>query len=169
MQVADYVSGFFLSSFTSRIRQEAPNITIHILPFSITTDSVWDRVDVQIRLTPGRLKPKEVRSKRLMLDDVVVIMRPDHPYASEPMTPELYASLPHVKLSQSSTGTTVIDDALAERGLQRHSALIVSNWDTIPDLVFRAVNSLTDIGYNVSLSINKNRFPLCPNLQRPLT
>jgi len=36
-------------------------------------------------------------------------------------------------------------------------------------LVFRAVNSLTDIGYNVSLSINKNRFPLCPNLQRPLT
>jgi len=37
------------------------------------------------------------------------------------------------------------------------------------DLVFRAVNSLTDIGYNVSLSINKNRFPLCPNLQRPLT
>jgi DNA-binding transcriptional LysR family regulator len=137
MQVADYVSGFFLPSFTSRIRHEAPNITIDIVPFSITTDSVWDRVDVQIRLTPGRLKPKEVRSKRLMLDDVVVIMRPDHPSASEPMTPELYARLPHVKLSQSSTGTTVIDDALAERGLQRHSALIVSNWDTIPDLLLK--------------------------------
>ncbi|MDX1633769.1 MAG: LysR family transcriptional regulator [Marinobacter sp.] len=135
MQVADYVSGFFLPSFARRIRTEAPNITIDILPFSITTDCVWDRVDVQIRLTPGRLKPKEVRSKRLMLDDVVVIMRPDHPAASEPMTPELYASLPHVKLSQSSTGTTVIDDALAERGLQRHSALIVSSWDTIPDLL----------------------------------
>ena len=42
-------------------------------------------------------------------------------------------------------------------------------WREISTLVFRAVNSLTDIGYNVSLSINKNRFPLCPNLQRPLT
>jgi DNA-binding transcriptional LysR family regulator len=137
MQVADYVSGFFLPSFSSRIRQEAPNITIDIVPFSISTESVWDRVDVQIRLTPGRLKPKLVRSRRLMADDIVVIMRPDHPSAGEPMTPELYASLPHVKLSQSSTGTTVIDDALAERGLQRHSALIVSSWDTIPDLLMK--------------------------------
>lgn len=137
MQVADYVSGFFLPSFASRIRREAPNITIDIVPFSISTESVWDRVDVQIRLTPGRLKPKLVRSQRLMADDVVVIMRPDHPSASEPMTAELYARLPHVKLSQSSTGTTVIDDALAERGLQRHSALIVSSWDTIPDLLMK--------------------------------
>jgi len=137
MQVADYVSGFFLPSFSNRIRQEAPNITIDIVPFSISTESVWDRVDVQIRLTPGRLKPKLVRSRRLMADDVVVIMRPDHPSAAEPMTPELYASLPHVKLSQSSTGTTVIDDALAERGLRRHSALIVSSWDTIPDLLMK--------------------------------
>jgi DNA-binding transcriptional LysR family regulator len=135
MQIANYVSGFFLPSFSSRIRKEAPNITIDIVPFSISTESVWDQVDVQIRLTPGRLKPRAVRSKRLMADDVVVIMRSDHPSASEPMTAELYASLPHVKLSQSSTGTTVIDDALAERGLHRHSALIVSSWDTIPDLL----------------------------------
>lgn len=135
MQIANYVSGFFLPSFARRIREEASNITIDILPFSISTESVWDRVDVQIRLTPGRLKPKAVRSKRLMADDVVVLMRPDHPNASDPMTAELYAKLPHVKLSQSSTGTTVIDDALAQRGLQRHSALIVSSWDTIPDLL----------------------------------
>ena len=137
MQVADYVSGFFLPSFASRIRTEAPNITIDIVPFSISAESVWDRVDVQIRLTPGRLKPSAVRSQRLMADDVVVIMRPDHPSASEPMTAELYARLPHVKLSQSSTGTTVIDDALGERGLQRHSALIVSSWDNIPDLLLK--------------------------------
>ncbi|WP_336367839.1 LysR family transcriptional regulator [Marinobacter sp. C2H3] len=135
MQIANYLSGFFLPGFTHRIREEAPNITIDILPFSISADSVWDRVDVQIRLTPGRLKPKAVRSKRLMADDVVVLMRPDHPRAGDPMTAELYARLPHVKLSQASTGTTVIDDALAQRGLKRHSALIVSSWDTIPDLL----------------------------------
>lgn len=138
MQVANYVSGFFLPSFSQRIREEAPNVTIDILPFSISTESSeWDRVDAQIRLTPGRLKPKAVRSKRLMADDVVVLMRPDHPSASEPMTPELYARLPHVKLSQASTGTTVIDDALAGRGFERHSALIVSSWDAIPDILMK--------------------------------
>ncbi|MHA7879845.1 MAG: LysR family transcriptional regulator [Saccharospirillum sp.] len=137
MQVAGYVAGFFLPVFSQRIRRIAPNITIDIVPFSISAHSVWDRVDVQIRLTPGRLKPKAVKSKRLMADDIVVIMRPDHPNANDTMTPELYASLPHVKLSQASTGTTVIDDVLAERGLRRHSALIVSNWDNIPDILMQ--------------------------------
>lgn len=137
MQLAGYVSGFFLPSFSSRIRDEAPGITIDILPFPVSTDTPWDRVDAQIRLTPGRLKPKAVRSRRLMADDIVVLMRPDHPSASEPMTAELYARLPHVKLSQASTGTTVIDDSLAQRGLERHSALIVSSWDPIPDVLMR--------------------------------
>jgi DNA-binding transcriptional LysR family regulator len=137
MQLAGYVSGFFLPSFSNRIRDEAPGITIDILPFPVSTDTPWDRVDAQIRLTPGRLKPKAVRSRRLMADDIVVLMRPDHPSASEPMTAELYARLPHVKLSQASTGTTVIDDSLAQRGLERHSALIVSSWDPIPDVLMR--------------------------------
>jgi DNA-binding transcriptional LysR family regulator len=137
MQLAGYVSGFFLPSFSNRIRDEAPGITIDILPFPVSTDTPWDRVDAQIRLTPGRLKPKAVRSRRLMADDIVVLMRPDHPNASEPMTAELYTRLPHVKLSQASTGTTVIDDSLAQRGLERHSALIVSSWDPIPDVLMR--------------------------------
>lgn len=136
MQIAGYVAGFFLPSFSERIRREAPNVTIDVLPFSISTESVWDRVDAQIRLTPGRLKPGAVKSRRLMADDIVVLMRPDHPSAEAPMTAELYADLPHVKLSQASTGTTVIDDVLGERGLRRHAALIVSNWDNIPDVLW---------------------------------
>ena len=51
------------------------------------------------------------------------------------MTAELYASLRHVKLSQSATGTTVIEDALAARGLKRHMAMTVSSWFDIPDIV----------------------------------
>jgi len=51
------------------------------------------------------------------------------------MTAELYAAQPHVKLSQSATGTTVIDDVLAARGLKRHMAMTVANWFEIPDIV----------------------------------
>ncbi|MBV1895205.1 MAG: LysR family transcriptional regulator [Rhodobacteraceae bacterium] len=135
MQVTDYVSGFFLPRLAKRLQKEAPMVSVDILPFSISADSVWDRVDVQIRLTPGRLQPEQVRSQRLVADDIVVLMRPDHPDAAKPMTAELYAALQHVKLSQSATGTTVIDDALAERGLTRHMAMTVSNWFDIPDIV----------------------------------
>lgn len=135
MQVADYVSGFILPRLAERLQHEAPGISVDILPFSVSAASVWDRVDLQIRLTPGRLKPEMVRSQRLIADDIVVLMRPDHPAADQIMTAELYAALPHVKLSQSATGTTVIDDALTARGLKRHMAMTVSSWFDIPDIV----------------------------------
>ncbi len=135
MQITDYVSGFILPRLAGRLQKEAPNVSVDILPFSISTDSVWDQVDLQIRLTPGRLQPELARSQRLVADDIVVLMRPDHPDAGKPMTAELYASLRHVKLSQSATGTTVIEDALAARGLKRHMAMTVSSWFDIPDIV----------------------------------
>ena len=43
-----------------------------------------------------------------------------------------------MKLSQSATGTTVIEDALAARGLQRHMAMTVASWFEIPDIVARS-------------------------------
>ncbi len=135
MQVADYVSGFLLPRLAQRLQKEAPLVSIDILPFSVSSESVWDRVDMQVRLTPGRLKPEVVRSRRLLADEIVVLMRPEHPCVNEPMTAELYAALPHVKLSQSATGPTVIDDVLAARGLKRHMAMTVANWLEIPDIV----------------------------------
>jgi DNA-binding transcriptional LysR family regulator len=138
MQVADYVSGFLLPRLAERLQVEAPGISIDILPFSISPESVWDRVDMQVRLTPGRLQPEMVRSQRLLADEIVVLMRRDHPRAQDPMTAELYAALPHVKLSQSATGTTVIDDALGARGLERHMAMTVASWFEIPDIVAKS-------------------------------
>lgn len=135
IQVADYVSGFLLPRLVQRLRNEAPGVFIDILPFTISKESVWDRVDMQVRLTPGRLKPEMVRSQRLAVDEVVVLMRKDHPRAADPMTAELYAELPHVKLSQSATGTTVIEDVLAARGLHRDLPITVSSWFDIPDIV----------------------------------
>ncbi len=118
MQVTDYVSVFLLPRLAARLQAEAPGISVNILPFSISTESIWDRVDLQIRLTPGRLQPDVARSQRLMADDVMVLMRTDHPQAEQPMTAKLYAGLPHVKLSQAATGTTVIEDML-ERLFQK--------------------------------------------------
>ena len=135
IQVADYVSGFLLPRLAQRLESEAPGVSIDILPFTISTESVWDRVDMQVRLTPGRLQPEMVRSQRLAVDEVVVLMRKDHPSAGKPMTAKLYAELPHVKLSQSATGTTVIEDVLASRGLKRDLPMTVASWFDIPDIV----------------------------------
>lgn len=163
IQVADYVSSFLLPRLAQRLQAEAPSVSIEILPFSVSSDSVWDRVDMQVRLTPGRLQPEMVRSQRLLADDIVVLMRPDHPHAGDPMTAELYAALPHVKLSQSATGTTVIDDALAARGLRRDLPMTVASWFDIPDIV--AHSDLIAIAPRRLLSLDAR---LCHLIAAPL-
>lgn len=163
IQVADYVSSFLLPRLAQRLQTEAPGVSIDILPFSVSSDSVWDRVDMQVRLTPGRLQPEMVRSQRLLADDIVVLMRPDHPRAGDPMTAELYAALPHVKLSQSATGTTVIDDALAARGLRRDLPMTVASWFDIPDIV--AHSDLIAIAPRRLLSLDPR---LCHLIAAPL-
>ncbi|MFA8385384.1 MAG: LysR family transcriptional regulator [Pelagibaca sp.] len=163
LQVADYVSGFFLPRLAGRLQSEAPGISIDILPFSVSSESVWDRVDMQVRLTPGRLKPEMVRSRRLLADEIVVLMRPGHPRAGDAMTAELYAELPHVKLSQSATGTTVIEDALAARGLKRGLPMTVASWFDIPDIV--ANSDLIAIAPRRLLSLDPR---LCRLISAPL-
>lgn len=72
------------------------------------------------------------------------------------MWAELCAALPHVELSQSATGTTVIQDELAARGLQRHIAMTVANWFEIPDIVARSGQA--------GAQFKKSSYPVCSHL-----
>lgn len=113
IQVADDVSGFLLPRRVQCLGKEAPGVSIDFLPFTISKEIVWDRIDMQVRLTPGRLQPEMMRSQGLAIDAAVVLMPKDHPRAGNPMTAKLYSELPRVKLSQSATGSTVIKDVPA--------------------------------------------------------
>jgi DNA-binding transcriptional LysR family regulator len=135
LQIADYVSGMLLPRLAKRLRSEAPGVSAEVVPFSVDADSRADTVDVQVRFTPGDLRPTVARSQRLLTDRFIVVMRPDHPAAGQDMTVELYASLNHVRLSPTAIGTTIVDDALARRGLKRHVVMTVPGWFDMPEIV----------------------------------
>lgn len=135
MQIADYVSGILLPRLTERLCREAPGVSVNVMPFSVASETRNESADVQIRFTPNDRHQTEARNMRLLTDRFIVVMRPDHPAVGRKMTPELYASLHHVKLSQAATGTTLIDDALARRGLQRRIVMTVPGWFDMPEIV----------------------------------
>jgi len=68
IQVADDVSGFLLPRRVQCLGKEAPGVSIDFLPFTISKEIVWDRIDMQVRLTPGRLQPEMMRSQGLAID-----------------------------------------------------------------------------------------------------
>lgn len=77
---------------------------MNVMPFSVASETRNETADVQIRFTPNDRHQTEARNMRLLTDRFIVVMRPDHPAVGRKMTPELYASLHHVKLSQAATG-----------------------------------------------------------------
>lgn len=135
LQIADYVSGMLLPRLAKRLREEAPGISAEVVPFTLDANMRADTADVQVRFTPGALRPSVSRSQRLLTDHFIVVMRPDHPAANSHMTVELYASLNHVRLSPASIGTTIVDDALARRGLKRRIVMTVPSWYDMPEIV----------------------------------
>nr|WP_212526123.1 LysR family transcriptional regulator [Actibacterium sp. MT2.3-13A] len=135
MRIADYVGGILLPRLSERLCREAPGVSVQVLPFSVAEEQVTDSADVQIMFTPNDQHQNEARSKRLLTDRFMVVMREDHPAASQEMTAELYASLKHVKLSMAATGTKLIDDALARRGLRRQVVMTVPSWFDMPEII----------------------------------
>ncbi len=76
-----------------------------------------------------------VRTRRLLDDRFLVVMRQEHPAAREDLTVERYASLRHARISPAAIGTTLIDDALARRGLQRRQVITVPSWFDLPQII----------------------------------
>lgn len=135
MRIADYVSGMVLPALTRRLRREAPGVSVDVLPFQSGGDPDRSVVDVQVKFSTGGPCARDTRTRRLLTDEFLVVMRPDHHAAGEALTVELYARLSHVRLSPAAIGTTLIDDALARRGLRRHIVMTVPSWFDLPPII----------------------------------
>jgi DNA-binding transcriptional LysR family regulator len=135
MQIADYVSGMILPPLAKRLRDEAPRVSIEVLPFATGPDADKAAADVQIRFTPGDGTLPTARVERVLTGGFLVIMRPGHRAAAGELTPESYAALDHVRVSPAAIGTMMVDEALARRGLKRRIAMSTLSWFDLPQIV----------------------------------
>ena len=135
MQIADYISGMLLAPLARRLQDEAPGASVEVLPFATGADADKMATDVQVRFTPGDQALSATRVERLITGEFMVVMRPDHPAAADDLTPETYAALNHVRLSPAATGTMMVDEALARRGLKRRIVMSVPSWFDLPQIV----------------------------------
>src|SRR5262245_524082 len=135
MQIADYVSGMVLAPLARRLRENAPRVSVEVLPFATGPDVDKAAADVQVRFTPDDRALPTARIERLLAGRFLVIMRPGHPAAAGELTPESYAALDHVRVSPAAIGTMMVDEALARRGLKRRIAMSTPSWFDLPQIV----------------------------------
>jgi DNA-binding transcriptional LysR family regulator len=107
------------------LRSEAPNVAVR---FVANAEDDAERLrdgDSDLAVGIYGVLPQEMRSRQLLTDRFVCVVRGAHPAAARRMTLDQYVSLEHIQVAPRGKPGGYVDDALRERGLARRVARAV--------------------------------------------
>jgi DNA-binding transcriptional LysR family regulator len=134
--VEDYGEAVILPGFIQWLSGVAPGIRIRIRSESsaqLKAELRDGTADLALDYFP--LMGADYRSKCVLTETLMSLARRDHPTVHERLSLEQYLGLHHVVLSGPSNARPMIDLALSKRGLQRHIAVTVPHFISMPLMV----------------------------------
>lgn len=125
VHASDYVLTVLGASVDRMLREEAPRVCVRFVPN--TPDDAALLRDQGSDLAVGIYGdlPPEMRSRQLLTDRFVCVLRRSHPRAKHRLTLEHFLGLPHIQVAPRGKPGGYIDDVLSERGLCRTVARAV--------------------------------------------
>ena len=138
--VEDYGDTVIVPRFIDWLTQVAPSMSLRVLrePSSMTLSKKLSdgSLDMAIRyLRPG---DGDLRTRQLMMDEFVCLVRHDHPQVGDNLTLNQYLSLSHVvygRLGRKGAGSSAVDRALERLGASRKILLQVPGFHSMPAVV----------------------------------
>lgn len=135
VHASDYVVTILGPSVDRILRTEAPKVCLRFVP-NTPDDAVLLRdqgSDLAIGIY-GDL-PQEMRSRKLLTDRFVCVVRRGHPRAKQRITLEQFVDIPHIQVAPRGKPGGYLDDVLKERGVSRTVARAVPYFVTALQLV----------------------------------
>lgn len=130
---SDYVVEHLILPLLPDLLVAAPRMVLHLKPHRITDAvSLLDRGEIDFAAGVLANTSEHIRAAPLDMLEYCGVMRKDHPLGLDPTTTQFLAAR-HVSISLSG-GSALIDIELAERGLKRQVALVVTHFGLIPRL-----------------------------------
>jgi DNA-binding transcriptional LysR family regulator len=127
--VQNYATIVMLPYLIDRMRAEAPGIDLRTHPGD-PADALEGLEEGRMDLAVGHFDalPERFAFEELLTDDMVCVLRWDHPLAGENLTLDGYVAMPHLVVSVDGSDTDGIDPILARHGRQRRVALTVPHF-----------------------------------------
>jgi DNA-binding transcriptional LysR family regulator len=117
-----YVLTMLGDAVDRNLRQEAPRVRLRFVPNS--AEDIADLRDGRADLAVGIYGelPSELRTRSLLTDRFVCVVRRGHPVIKSGLTVEAFAGLEHVQVAPRGKPGGYIDDVLRAKGLERRVA-----------------------------------------------
>lgn len=123
VQIGDLLSNGIGARLVSRVRDEAPGVTLRFVGDSHEdTDGLRDG-SVDLELGQMRRTHPETHVEELLSDRMVGVLRAGHPLDGKRVTLARFAAAEHVVSSRRGLLTGPVDPLLVERGLRRRVAV----------------------------------------------
>ena len=132
----DFVAFAMLPRLLARLQKEAPRVRLQVRAWQEhNVPPELGRGDADLVLGFNRGLPPGHLAAPLFEDRFVFVARKGHPLVRGKITLATYTKLAHIIVSQEPNARGVVDDVLAQRGLERNVALRVSHFLLVPPII----------------------------------
>jgi DNA-binding transcriptional LysR family regulator len=126
----DYASQLFLPGLVSKLRREAPGISIDMSGWSAEALRRIERDEVQLGLNPLEVAPRGFYRRRVGQDRYVVALASKHRLARGRLGITQFAAAAHVLTVTEGGEIGIVDRALRKNGKRRHVGVRVRDFTT---------------------------------------
>jgi DNA-binding transcriptional LysR family regulator len=149
---SDYGELVILPELAARLGREAPGVRLAVRP--LVTMGERELLSGAHDLVLGVPHPEGagLRNEPLFEDRFASLLRAGHPAARRPLTLERFVALPHVLVSPTGEGDSVVDVALRARKLTRRVVLRIPHFLSAP-LVVASSDAIITLPERVALAV----------------
>lgn len=125
VHASDYVLTILGASVDRLLREEAPKVCVRFVPNTADDPALLRDQGSDLAVGIYGDLPQEMRSRQLLTDRFVCVVRRGHPRAKKRFTLEQFVAIAHIQVAPRGKPGGYLDDVLAERGLSRTVARAV--------------------------------------------
>ncbi|MCK6519639.1 LysR family transcriptional regulator, partial [Myxococcota bacterium] len=125
LSVTDYVLVMLGPGLEERLGERAPELNLRFVPNAVDDAERLRRGETDLAIGIYGELPPELKTRPLITDRHVCVVREDHPVALGRFTLNELVALDHVQIAPRGQPGGYIDELLAERGLSRRVARAV--------------------------------------------
>lgn len=136
--LSEYAEAVLAPPLLERMAQEAPQALLAIRHVDRTNwESVLEKGGATLAIAVLPEPPAIYTRLRLLPEAFCTLMRPGHPLAKGELTPERFASVPHLLHSPNGSRDGALDGPMAEAGYPRRLGAVVAHLGAVPEILKR--------------------------------
>ncbi|MEP3245170.1 MAG: LysR family transcriptional regulator [Sneathiella sp.] len=131
----DHVTLLLMPALLSKLAHLAPGFDLKIPPTSGDNVNLITRGDADLAIGVYGKLPARFHQRFLYEEDLVCLVRRNHPVLAAGLTQEHFISLPHISVLITGYGESMVDEVLKKKGLSRRVAVRLPHFLAAPMLV----------------------------------